>query len=108
VKVSKWVDFGQEVDVLIDINDIAGAIGEAWDRVARPHLDEEPTRSDVISAMSRSLTLFTALTDEQIALLTSEQRTAIAKILAETAERFQIGGLFKNLEPVPAERVQGG
>jgi hypothetical protein len=96
MKVSKWVDFGQDVEVDISINDIAGAIAEAWGRVVNLYLDEQPTRNEVITAMSRSLQMFKALTDEQIANLTPEQRAVIAKNLAETAERFQVGGLFKN------------
>lgn len=95
MKVSKWVDFGQEVDVDINLQDISAAIGEAWERVTVERFEEEPTRNDVIQAMSRSLTYFKALKDEQIALLLPEQRQRCAELLSETADRFKVGGLFK-------------
>lgn len=94
MKVSKWVDFGQEVEVDMNLTDVRGVIAEACARVTNPQFEEEPTRNDVVEALSRIGLFLKALTDEQIALLNQSQRSLISGFLAENAKRFEVGGLF--------------
>jgi hypothetical protein len=94
VKISKWVDFGQEVEIDMNLTDVRCAIGEACERVTNPQFEEEPTRHDVVEALSRIGLFLKALTDEQIALLNESQRSLVSGFLAEHAKRFEVGGLF--------------
>lgn len=94
MKVSKWVDFGQEVEIDIDLTDVRCAIEEACARVTNPQFEEEPTRNDVVMALSQVGLFLKALTDEQIALLNESQRSIVSGFLADHAKRFAVGGLF--------------
>jgi hypothetical protein len=47
VRISKWVDFGAEVDIDIDFNDVRSAITEAVYRVSG-----DPSRFDVERALN--------------------------------------------------------
>jgi hypothetical protein len=90
VKLSKWVDMGQEVEVEIGVDDIRAALGEAFEVVTRDPLGEEgPSRFDVIRALNMIGAFLNALTDEQIALLTDPVRRNVQTYLAKTSERFQ-------------------
>lgn len=97
MKISKWVDMGQDVDIEIGVDDIRGALAEAFARVTEDTQwlgDSPPNSNDVVLALSNIGSFLRALTDAQIAMLNSKQRATIAKFLTEQAERFHVGGLF--------------
>ena len=93
MKVSKWVDMGQDVEVEIGADDIRYALSEAFSRVIQDPLGEAgPTRKDVTRALNDIATFLNALTDPQIDLLNLGQRSAVHAHLLKTAERFKIPG----------------
>jgi len=89
MKVTKWVDFGADVDIYIDLRDVQAAIAEAYERANRDDLDSElPWRADVAQAIVRTISFLKALTDEQIGVLNDIQRKLIADALSEQVGRF--------------------
>jgi len=94
MRISKWVDFGAEVDIEIDFHDVRAALGEAMARVTEERFEEGfeevPTRFDVARALDSIGTFFNALTDEQIGLLTDAQQKLCADFLEWNAGRFKL------------------
>jgi hypothetical protein len=91
MKISKWVDMGQEVDIEIDFNDIRVALAEAFEPITRERLGEEgPSCGDVGRALNSMAAFLNALTDEHIAQLTAMQRSVIGRFLADTSLRFKV------------------
>jgi hypothetical protein len=89
MKVSKWVDMGQEVDVEIGADDIRCALAEAFAVVTEDRLGEEgPNRNDVTYALNSIGAFLKALTDDQIALLGKPSRKLIKEFLETQAKRF--------------------
>ena len=89
MKVSKWIDMGQEVEVEIGMDDIRAALNEAFSRVTTDPLGEEgPNVRTVMMAFNGLANFLNALTDAQIAMLTSVQQDVIRNFLARSAERF--------------------
>lgn len=89
MKVTKWVDLGQEVEIEIGADDIRAALGEAFGRVTSDPLGEEgPSRSDVVACFNSIAGFLNAITDEQITKLNYLQRVVIGKFLRKHAERF--------------------
>lgn len=90
MKIRKWVDMGQEVEVEIGADDIRSALSEAFSRVMQDRLGEEgPTRQEVTLALNDIAIFFNALTDQQIDLLTLGQRNIVQVFLFKAAERFK-------------------
>jgi hypothetical protein len=87
MKVTKWVDFSQMVEMDIGANDISDALSEAFARVHRD-IDDKPNRFDVTSALNAIAGFFNGLTDAHIALLTDGQRKITRTYLAGAAARF--------------------
>lgn len=87
MKIEKWVDFGTEVTVDIDVADIRGALVEAFERTEKK-LDEEPNVQDILRALNQIGTFLRAFDDETLKRLTTQQRLMVAKYLADTAERW--------------------
>lgn len=98
MKISKWVDMGQDVDVEIGVDDIRDALTEAFAQITE---DESwaggsiPNSDDIVRVLADIGSFLRALTDDQIALLNPAQRTLVETFLREHACRFQLGGLFK-------------
>lgn len=91
MKVSKWVDFGQDVEVDISADDIRAALAEAFNVVTEDRLGEGgPNRNDVLLAFNSMAAFLNALSDQQIGLLTSAQRLHVEKFLRKAAGRFGI------------------
>lgn len=91
MKVSKWVDMGQEVDVEISVEDIRCALAEAFSAVTEDRLGEPgPSRQDIARALNLIAQFLKALTDGQIDMLTFGQRFAIEKFLSEQTVRFRL------------------
>jgi hypothetical protein len=90
MKVTKWVDMGQDVEISIGADDIRIALAESFDIVTRDRLGEEgPTRFDITSALNSIGAFLNALTDEQISLLTDGQRNLVGSFLAKSSARFK-------------------
>lgn len=93
MQISKWVDMGAEVKVDIGIDDIRGAMQEAFAKVTDDRLGESgPNLSEVFMALNNIGAFLNAMTDEQIGLLNSKQREIIATFLLEQGKRFQFTG----------------
>lgn len=104
MRVSKWVDFGTEVEVLIDANDVRAAVREAWDRVTMDRLGEDgPTRAEVLRTLNDTGVFLKAITDDQIQDMTSAQRQTIWAFLLQQAERYEPKEAIKQLQQDVAE-----
>lgn len=89
MKVSKWVDMGQEVEIEIGIEDVRIAMCEAFHVVTRDNLGEPgPANGEVMRAFNNLATFLRAFTDEQITQLKPEPREVIAQFLNEQSKRF--------------------
>jgi quinol monooxygenase YgiN len=89
MKVSKWVDLGQEVEIDITAEDVRHALSEAFAVVTEDRLGEEgPNRYDVMRTLNDIAAFLNGLTDEHIALLNHHQRAACADLFAKSSERF--------------------
>ncbi len=94
MKVSKWVDMGQEVDIEIGVDDIRGALGEAFAQVTRDRLGEPgPNVAEIKFALNSMAEFLRAVTDRHIDMLTHEQRKMIENFLAAQASRYAPRGL---------------
>lgn len=93
MKVSKWVDFGQEVEVELSMEDVRAALSEAFHEVTREDRLGEPgpTNGEVMMAFNNLAGFLRAFTDEQIAQMKPAQREVIGKFLAEQAARYAAG-----------------
>jgi len=89
MKVSKWVDFGQEVEVEIGVDDVRAALAEGFHLATEDRLGEPgPLPMEVIRAFNDMAIFLRALSDSQIALLTPAQRAVIHAFLSEQSQRF--------------------
>ncbi len=91
MKITKWVDFGQEIEINVDSKDISAALAEAFAVVTKDRLGEEgPNRNDILIALNAIAAFLNALTDQQISLMTLGQRITVSGFLAKHAARFKI------------------
>lgn len=91
MKVSKWVDMGQEVTIEIGMEDVRAALSESFHEVTQDRLGEPgPKCGELKMALSSIATFLNALTDEHIALLNNHQRKVIEHFLSASAARFQV------------------
>lgn len=97
MKVTKWVDMGQEVAVEIGTDDIRCALSEAFANVTEPQFEEVPNRYDVTRAIDSMAKFLKAMTDEHIELLGEPSKKIVRDFLLITAERFKprvdVGGV---------------
>lgn len=90
MKVRKWVDFGQEVEVNIGADDIRAALAEAFETIAGDRLGENgPNRNDVCMALNNIAGFLNGITDQQIGLLYPTQRSTVEQFLLKAAQRFR-------------------
>lgn len=90
MRVSKWVDMGQEVEIEIGMEEIRAALSECFAVVTDDRLGEEgPNRAEVAYALNSVGTFLNALTIEHIGKLNSAQRETIRIFLLTQAERFK-------------------
>ena len=87
MKITKWVECSQEVEVHIGADDIRWALSEAFSRVERD-IDDRPNRHDATAALGAIGSFLVGLTDDRIALLKDSQRKIVAEFLAARARRF--------------------
>lgn len=91
MRISKWVDMGQEVYVEICADDIRAALSEAFECVTYDRLGEPgPMRHDVTSALNHIGAFLNGMADSHIALLTDGQRATIEKYLLNASKRFAL------------------
>lgn len=84
MKITKWVDMSQEVEVEIGIDDVRAALAESFAEVAK---DFSGTAA-MLLAFNRIGTFLRAVTSEHINMLEAHQRQTIGNFLAEQAKRF--------------------
>jgi len=90
MRVTKWVDLGQEVEIEIGADDIRLALAEAFANVTNDRLGEEgPNRAEIAYTLNSIGAYLKAMTAEHIALLTSAQRETIKLFLTEQAKRYE-------------------
>ncbi len=90
MKITKWVDFGCEVEVDVSSEDIRAALSEAFTEATRDNPGEPPPwLGDVTRALNGMAVFLNALTAEQIAAMTPGQRKVVSEFLARAAERFR-------------------
>lgn len=90
MRIEKWVDFGQEVTVEIGVEDVRGALAEAFANVTNDRLGEEkPTARDVMRCFNLIATFLVALTDEQIGMLNDAQQRIIREYLLRQGARYK-------------------
>jgi len=87
MKVTKWVHFGQEVEINISMHDIREALTEA---LGSPATSEHEPMKAVFACLAQTTTFYRAITDEQIVLMNDNQRKLIGQFLSEQADRFRV------------------
>jgi hypothetical protein len=93
MKISKWVDMGQEVEIEIGTDDIRSALAEVFERATRDELDGSgPNRQEIIYAIDTLAKCLRALTNRHIDCLTHEQRKVVETFLAEQSKRYAARG----------------
>lgn len=95
MKVSKWVDMGQEVEIEVGVEDIRGALAECFARVTDDNYlgEREANRAEISMAFSTLAEFLRAVSERQIDMLTHEQRRIIKQFLVEQGERYSARGL---------------
>jgi len=89
MKVSKWVDIGQEVEIEIGVDDVRAALAEGFHAATEDRLGEPgPLPSEVIYALNDMAIFLRALSDSQIAMLKPKQRELVREFLSEQSQRF--------------------
>lgn len=89
MRISKWVDMGQEVEIEIGADDIRLALAEAFATTSGGVLGEVPTKHDVTRSLNSIGAYLNAMTEEHIAKLSAGERKIIGEFLAKNAARFQ-------------------
>ena len=90
MKISKWVDVGQEVDIEIGVDDIRATLQECFSTVTTDRLGVSvPNHYEVSAAFNAMANFLNALTDEHITALSITQRDVIHNYLTRSAERFK-------------------
>lgn len=106
MKVTKWVEFSQEVEIEIGADDIRCAVSEAFGRVNARDIDDSPNRYDVSQALNSIGTFLNGLTDEHISLLSPAARQTVAAFLGKHAERFSINDANARLIAAASELLE--
>ena len=82
MKVQKYIDIQQEVEIDITAADIAIILDE-------PQTDEEETLRMIHWNLATCINYLTGLTDKRIAKISPRARQVVAKKLTEALERFE-------------------
>ena len=81
MKVQKFIDIQQEVEINITVEDIAVILDE-------PQADEEETQRLIYSNLTTCINYLTGLTDKRIAKISAEAKVIVAKKLTEILKRL--------------------
>ncbi len=91
MKVRKWVELSEEVEVEVSVEDIRLAMGEAMEPVIRDRNGEEgPSINQVLYAINAMAIFLNAITDSQISMLKLGQLSVISAFLRKAADRFAV------------------
>ncbi len=89
MRISKWVDMGQAVEIEIGVDDIRASLSECFERATRDELGGEgPNRQQIIYSIDALAKCLRAMTDRHIDCLTHEQRRVIEAFLTEQSKRY--------------------
>lgn len=89
MKVTKWIDMGQEVEVEVTTADIRDALEEGFSGITQDRLGEPgPSANEVHQVLNDIGRFFNALTDEHIRTLSASARQIVGAYLAKAANRF--------------------
>ena len=83
MKVTKWVEFSQEVEISLGVEDLHGLLAESLVS------DRQETLREVLHGMNAVLSFLRAVGDDQIAAMLPVHRQLVATVLAEQIVRFQ-------------------
>jgi hypothetical protein len=89
MKVSKWVDFSQEITVEVGADDITVALSEAF-YAANQEPDKAVNIHDILGAFQAIGSFLRGFPDQYIDRLNFAQRSAIENFLRTQADRFKI------------------
>ncbi len=107
MKITKWVDFGCEVDVEVDAEDIRNAISEALACVTEHSpLVEGPSERDVCRAFNVIAAFLNAITDEQYLSLRAAQRKVIGDYMGKAGLRFAALSQSASADGAPSRGVE--
>ncbi len=84
MKISKWVDLSQEVEIEIGLDDVRGTLAESFAQVTKG----SPGETGMLLAFNQIAMFMRAVTVKQIGMLNAQQRRTIGNFLAEQAKRF--------------------
>ena len=82
MKISKWVEWEQEIEIEIGITDARVLLSESFAS------DPRETMAGILHNVNISAQYFQAIGNAQIAAMTDKQREVIGKFLAEQSARF--------------------
>jgi hypothetical protein len=83
MKIQKFIDIQQEVEITITAEDIAVILDE-------PQVDEEETQRLIHSNLATCINYLTTLTDKRIAKISSGAKQVVVKKLTETIIRLKV------------------
>ncbi len=84
MKIQKFIDIRQEVEINITAADIAVILDE-------PQSDEEETQRLIHSNLATCINYLTGLTDKRIAKISPGAKQVVTKKLTEALKRFEEG-----------------
>lgn len=90
MKITKWVDMGQEVEIHISAEDIRIALSEAFSEATKEKLGEGDNKHEILLALNSIAGFLNALEQHQLDSLTLAQRLVIEKFLRDAADRFKL------------------
>ena len=92
MRIYKWVDMGQEVEIEIGADDIRLALAEAFAAVTTEDHKwiggEVPNQNDVMKALNSIGAFLKALTDDQIDMLSEPALKICGSFLEEQSKRY--------------------
>jgi hypothetical protein len=83
MKVTKWVEFSQEVEISLGVEDISSLLSESLIS------ERQETIQGVLYALNSIATFLRAIGDKQIAAMHPIHRRTVATFLAQQSGRFQ-------------------
>lgn len=90
MKITKWIDMGQEVEIHISAEDIRIALSEAFSEATKDKLGEDDNQHDILLAINSMACFLNAVEQHQIDAMKFGQRLTIEKFLRGAADRFKL------------------
>jgi hypothetical protein len=104
MKVSQYVNFSQEIEIEVGVDDIRAAFAEELAEIKRPVSDH--AIKQMLNVVGQ---FFNALTEDQIATLTPQARSTVQQYLVKQAQRFALAepSVNNKLGEHVAEQAEG-